>query len=35
MRLILADIDRTIMPFGDTVVPARVREAFRAAVEAG
>lgn len=35
MRLFLSDIDRTIMPWGATVVPERVREAFRFAREQG
>ena len=33
MRLILSDIDRTIMPWGESVVPPRVREAFHSAAE--
>ena len=33
MRLILTDIDRTVLPFGEQVVPERTRAALRAAVE--
>ena len=35
VRLILTDIDETIMPKGDTQVPAHVIEAFHAAQDAG
>lgn len=35
MRLILSDIDGTILPFGDKVVSDRTREAFHAALDAG
>ncbi len=35
MRLILSDIDGTIMPWGTTVVPQRIHEAFRFAREQG
>lgn len=34
-RLILTDIDRTILPWGQSVVPARVREAYHHAMDAG
>ena len=34
VRLILTDIDETIMPKGDTQVPAHVIEAFHAAQDA-
>ena len=33
MRLILTDIDRTVLPFGEQVVPEHARAALRAAVE--
>lgn len=35
MRLILTDIDRTVLPFGEQVVPEHTRAALRAAVAAG
>ena len=35
IRLILSDIDGTLMPFGRKVVSPRVREAFHAALDAG
>ncbi len=35
MRLILSDVDRTIMPWGCQVVPERIHEAFRFAREQG
>ena len=35
VRLILCDIDRTILPYGDTSVSPRTRAAFLAAREAG
>lgn len=35
VQLILTDIDRTILPAGQTVVPARVREAYHHAMDAG
>ena len=35
MRLILTDIDRTVLPFGDKVVPERTRAAMREAAAAG
>lgn len=35
MRLILTDIDRTVLPYGMQTVPERTRAAMRAAVEAG
>lgn len=35
IKLILSDIDGTLLPFGQRVVPPRVREAFHAALDAG
>ncbi|MGN0076529.1 MAG: HAD family hydrolase [Parafannyhessea sp.] len=35
VQLILTDIDRTILPSGQAVVPARVREAYHHAMDAG
>jgi Cof subfamily protein (haloacid dehalogenase superfamily) len=35
IRLILSDIDGTLLPFGQRVVSDRVREAFHAALDAG
>ena len=35
MRLILTDIDRTILPYGMRSVPRRTREAMRGAISRG
>lgn len=35
VKLVLSDIDGTILPYGAQVVPARTRAAFRAAIDAG
>ena len=35
IKLILTDIDGTILPFGESVVPERTRDAFHAAMDAG